>query len=131
MIGLLQRVTEAQVDVQARHVSAIGPGLLVFACAEGDTDEEAERLVKRILDYRVFPDAKGKMNLSLRDVDGALLLVPQYTLAADTLKVRASVLRQRRRRKWRNWSGICWLARAQLMPRWPAGNSVRTCGFRW
>ena len=87
MIGLLQRVTEAQVAVNGIRVGAIGPGLLVFACAEnGDRDAEAERLVERILNYRVFADANGKMNLSLRDIGGALLLVPQFTLAADTRK---------------------------------------------
>ncbi|HKB83686.1 MAG TPA: D-aminoacyl-tRNA deacylase [Burkholderiales bacterium] len=87
MIGLLQRVSEAQVEVEGRRICAIGPGLLVLACAErGDSKREAERLVERILDYRVFSDGNGKMNLSLRDVAGALLLVPQFTLAADTTK---------------------------------------------
>jgi D-tyrosyl-tRNA(Tyr) deacylase len=87
MIGLLQRVTEAQVDVNGSCVGAIGPGLLVLACAEkGDEASEAERLIERILNYRVFADVNGKMNLSLRDVSGALLLVPQFTLAADTQK---------------------------------------------
>ena len=87
MIGLLQRVTEARVDVGANRVGAIGPGLLVFACAQrGDTDAQAERLIERLLNFRVFSDVNGKMNLSLRDVGGALLLVPQFTLAADTKK---------------------------------------------
>lgn len=85
MIGLLQRVTEAHVDVEGIRVGSIGPGLLVLACAErGDSELEAERLVERMLKYRVFADTDGKMNLSLRDVGGALLLVPQFTLAADT-----------------------------------------------
>lgn len=87
MIGLLQRVTEARVEVGQILVGAIGPGLLVLACAErGDTESEAERLVERLLDYRVFADGDGRMNLSLRDVRGGLLLVPQFTLAADTSK---------------------------------------------
>jgi D-tyrosyl-tRNA(Tyr) deacylase len=87
MIGLLQRVTEAYVEVDGIRIGAIGPGLLVLACAErGDAELEAERLVERILSYRVFSDVNGKMNLSLRDVGGALLLVPQFTLAADTKK---------------------------------------------
>jgi len=87
MIGLLQRVTEAQVNVDGSCVGAIGPGLLVLACAEnGDGASEAERLIERILNYRVFADVDGKMNLSLRDVGGGLLLVPQFTLAADTRK---------------------------------------------
>ena len=87
MIGLLQRVSEAHVDVDGKTIGAIGPGLLVLVCAErGDTVTEAERLLERLLDYRVFADAAGKMNLSLRDVAGGLLLVPQFTLAADTSK---------------------------------------------
>ncbi len=87
MIGLLQRVTEAQVEVDGSSIGAIGPRLLVLACAErGDSELEAARLVERILNIRVFSDVNGKMNLSLRDVGGALLLVPQFTLAADTRK---------------------------------------------
>ena len=87
MIGLLQRVSEAHVDVDGRTIGAIGPGLMVLVCAErGDTVAEAERLLERLLAYRVFADSAGKMNLSLRDVAGGLLLVPQFTLAADTAK---------------------------------------------
>jgi len=87
MIGLLQRVSSAQVEVDERVVAAIGRGLLVFCAVEsGDGTDEADRLLERLLGYRVFPDAQGKMNLSLRDVEGALLLVPQFTLAADTRK---------------------------------------------
>ncbi len=87
MIGLLQRVTEAHVDVDGCRIGSIGPGLLVLACAErGDGESEAERLVERMLKYRVFSDVNGKMNLSLQDVGGGLLLVPQFTLAADTRK---------------------------------------------
>jgi D-tyrosyl-tRNA(Tyr) deacylase len=87
MIGLLQRVSQARVEVEGEVVGAIGPGLMVLVCAErGDGTAEADRLLERLLGYRVFSDAQGKMNLSLRDVDGALLLVPQFTLAADTSK---------------------------------------------
>ena len=87
MIGLLQRVTEAHVEVDGSRIGSIGPGLLVLACAErGDSEIEANRLVERLLTYRVFADVDGRMNLSLRDVGGALLLVPQFTLAADTSK---------------------------------------------
>jgi len=87
MIGLLQRVIEARVEVGANLVGAIGPGLLVLACAQrGDTDAQAERLVERLLGFRVFSDDNGRMNRSLQDVKGALLLVPQFTLAADTRK---------------------------------------------
>ena len=87
MIGLLQRVTRAQVDVDDRTVGAIGIGLMVLVCAErGDREAGADRLLERLLNYRVFSDADGKMNLSLRNVGGGLLLVPQFTLAADTRK---------------------------------------------
>jgi D-aminoacyl-tRNA deacylase len=87
MIGLLQRVSRAKVEVDGASVGEIGAGLLVLACAErGDTESEADRLLERVLGYRVFGDAEGRMNLSLRDVHGGLLLVPQFTLAADTHK---------------------------------------------
>jgi len=87
MIGLLQRVSEASVDVGGKKIGAIGPGLMVLVCAErGDGVPEAERLVERLLACRVFADADGKMNLSVKDVAGGLLLVPQFTLAADTSK---------------------------------------------
>jgi D-tyrosyl-tRNA(Tyr) deacylase len=85
MIGLLQRVSHARVDVAGVTVGAIEQGLLVLVCAErGDTSAQADRLLDRLLNYRVFADAAGKMNLSLRQVRGGLLLVPQFTLAADT-----------------------------------------------
>lgn len=87
MIGLLQRVVEASVEVDGQDIAAIGPGLLVLACAErGDTVADADRLAARLLDYRVFADAAGKMNLSLKASGGGLLLVPQFTLAADTTR---------------------------------------------
>jgi D-tyrosyl-tRNA(Tyr) deacylase len=92
MIGLLQRVTEAAVVVGDRTVAGIGHGLLVLVGVEkDDTEQTAERLAERILDYRVFADAEQRMNLGLRDAGGGLLLVPQFTLAADTHKgLRAS-----------------------------------------
>ncbi|MDZ7734877.1 MAG: D-aminoacyl-tRNA deacylase [Gammaproteobacteria bacterium] len=87
MIGLLQRVTEARVDTGNECLGAINTGLLVLIGVEkNDTEAEADRLVERLLTYRVFPDADGKMNLSLSDIHGGLLLVPQFTLAADTGK---------------------------------------------
>jgi len=87
MIGLLQRVAEASVSVDASEVARIGPGLLVLVGIErGDGDREAARLLERLVTYRVFPDAGGRMNLSLEDTGGGLLLVPQFTLAADTGK---------------------------------------------
>jgi len=87
MIGLLQRVAQARVEVDGTTVGAIGRGLLLLLCAErGDDRTQADRLLERVLGYRVFGDAEGKMNLSLRDVGGGLLCVPQFTLAADTHK---------------------------------------------
>jgi D-aminoacyl-tRNA deacylase len=92
MIGLLQRVSEARVVVAGETAGAIERGLLVLVGVQrGDDEARAERLLERLLGYRVFPDAQDRMNLSLRDIDGGLLLVPQFTLAADTRKgTRAS-----------------------------------------
>jgi D-tyrosyl-tRNA(Tyr) deacylase len=85
MIGLIQRVSQAAVAVDGETIGAIGRGLLVLVCAEkGDTEREAEALLAKLLGYRVFPDEAGKMNRSLSDLAGGLLLVPQFTLAADT-----------------------------------------------
>ncbi|KFI23509.1 D-aminoacyl-tRNA deacylase [Nitrosococcus oceani] len=87
MIALLQRVTQAQVTVAGEVIARIGPGLVVLVGIErGDGPPQAERLLERLLSYRVFADSKGHMNLSLADVEGALLVVPQFTLAADTRK---------------------------------------------
>jgi len=87
MIGLLQRVSSARVEVADKNVGAIGRGLLVYVGVERDDNESrADRLLDRLLGYRVFPDTEGKMNLSVTDVNGGLLLVPQFTLAADTKK---------------------------------------------
>ena len=85
MIALIQRVTEARVEVAGQAVGAIGRGILALVGVErGDGEAQAERLAERVLGYRVFPDAEGKMNLSLLDIQGELLAVPQFTLAADT-----------------------------------------------
>jgi len=87
MIGLLQRVTHAQVAVDGEVIAEIGRGALVLIGVEaGDRAQQADRLLERVLGYRVFPDEEGRMNRSLRDVAGGLLLVPQFTLAADTRK---------------------------------------------
>jgi D-aminoacyl-tRNA deacylase len=92
MIALLQRVSEAQVRVGGEEVAAIGRGVLaLIGVRRGDDAAAVERLLERLLGYRVFPDPEGRMNLSLREVGGGLLLVPQFTLAADTNKgTRAS-----------------------------------------
>ena len=95
MIGLLQRVTEATVSVDGETIGEIGPGLMVLvAVHRDDTEKDIGRLAERILGYRVFPDDEDRMNRSVRDDSKGLLLVPQFTLAADTKKgTRASFTR--------------------------------------
>ena len=92
MIGLLQRVSHADVAVGGRTIGKIDRGLMVLvAVHRDDTDKDVSRLAERLLGYRVFPDEEGRMNLSVRDIDGGMLLVPQFTLTADTKKgTRAS-----------------------------------------
>jgi D-tyrosyl-tRNA(Tyr) deacylase len=85
MIALLQRVRQARVEVAGAVVGEIGPGLLALVCAEqGDGEAEAGKLLAKVLKLRIFGDAAGKMNRSLQDVGGGLLVVSQFTLAADT-----------------------------------------------
>ena len=87
MIALIQRVTEARVEVGGEIAGAIGRGIVALVGVErGDSEAEALRLVEKVLGYRIFPDAEGRMNLSLLDVRGELLAVPQFTLVADTKK---------------------------------------------
>ena len=87
MIALIQRVTEARVEVDGETVGAIGAGLLVLVALEpADGEMQARRMCERLLGYRVFADEAGRMNRSVTDVRGGLLLVPQFTLAADTAK---------------------------------------------
>jgi D-tyrosyl-tRNA(Tyr) deacylase len=87
VIALLQRVLHARVEVDGETVGAIGPGLLVLLAVEPrDTPAGADECIDRLLRYRVFADSEGRMNLSLLDDGGGLLLVPQFTLAADTRK---------------------------------------------
>ena len=95
MIGLLQRVSTARVEVDGKTLGQIDRGLLVLvAVHRDDTEKDVLRLAERLLGYRVFPDDEGRMNLSVRQIDGGLLLVPQFTLAADTKKgTRASFTR--------------------------------------
>ncbi|MEW6099999.1 MAG: D-aminoacyl-tRNA deacylase [Pseudomonadota bacterium] len=85
MLALVQRVAEARVEVAGEVVGAIGRGLLVFVCAEpGDTEAQADQLVAKLLKLRIFSDEAGKMNRSVQDIGGGLLIVSQFTLAADT-----------------------------------------------
>jgi D-tyrosyl-tRNA(Tyr) deacylase len=95
MIGLLQRVSHAEVKVDDKTIGQIGRGLMVLvAVHRDDTDKDVARLAERLLGYRVFADDKGRMNRSLCDISGGLLLVPQFTLTADTKKgTRASFTR--------------------------------------
>jgi len=87
MIGLLQRVTQSSVAVDGEIIGSIDTGLMVLIGIEKNDDQnKADRLLERILSYRVFPDDEDKMNRSLQDIQGGLLLVPQFTLAADTKK---------------------------------------------
>ncbi len=84
-MALVQRVARAHVEVAGQTVGSIGPGLLVLLCAQnGDTPAHAERLLAKLLKLRIFSDAAGKMNRSVQDVQGGLLIVSQFTLAADT-----------------------------------------------
>jgi D-tyrosyl-tRNA(Tyr) deacylase len=85
VIALIQRVTSASVAIGGENVASIGAGILALVGVErGDTEGEAQRLAERVLGYRIFADAAGKMNLSLKDIGGELLAVPQFTLVADT-----------------------------------------------
>ncbi|MBP0482287.1 D-aminoacyl-tRNA deacylase [Sagittula salina] len=84
---LIQRVSHARVDVGAETVGQIGPGLLILVCAmQGDTDAQADKLAAKIAKLRIFQDAEGRMNRSLRDIAGRALVVSQFTLAADTAR---------------------------------------------
>ncbi len=85
MISIIQRVTQAKVTVNGSDIGVIGTGIMALVAVEKtDTPKQADRLLERILNYRIFADADDKMNLSLRDIQGGLLLVPQFTLAANT-----------------------------------------------
>lgn len=87
MIGLLQRVKNASVTVNDQVIGAVKQGLLVLVCAEkGDSAEQCEKLAKKVLAYRIFEDENGKMNKSVSDIGGEILIVSQFTLAADTAK---------------------------------------------
>jgi len=87
MISIIQRVTTAKVTVNNQEIGKIDTGIMALVAVEkDDTQKDAERLLERILNYRIFADDNDRMNLSLRDIKGGLLLVPQFTLAADTQK---------------------------------------------
>lgn len=119
MIALIQRVSEARVEVAGETVGAIGAGILALIGVErGDMFAEAARLAERVLGYRIFPDAEGRMNLSLASAGGGLLAVPQFTLAADTHKgarpsFSAAASPQEGERLFHDF---VWLARARHAP---------------
>ena len=118
MIGLLQRVSEASVTVYGRRIAEIGPGLLVLvAVLPGDREADVARLAERILSYRVFSDAEGRMNLSVMDEGLELLLVPQFTLAANTKKgTRASFTGAASPEKGREYFGLLLDACRERLP---------------
>ena len=87
MITIIQRVTQAKVTIEGVDIGKIDQGIMALVAVEKeDSEKQADRLLERILNYRIFADANDKMNLSLRDIKGGLLIVPQFTLAADTQK---------------------------------------------
>ncbi|MGZ8239943.1 MAG: D-aminoacyl-tRNA deacylase [Methylobacter sp.] len=87
MITIIQRITTAKVTIENQDIGKIDAGIMALVAVEKeDTQKDAERLLERILNYRIFADSNDRMNLSLRDINGGLLLVPQFTLAADTQK---------------------------------------------
>ncbi len=119
MISLIQRVTEARVEVDGETVGSIGAGLLVLVAVEpNDGDAQARRMCERLLGYRVFADDAGRMNRSVTDVRGGLLLVPQFTLAADTTKgMRPSFTSAAAPEDGKQWFGrLVELARAAHVP---------------
>ena len=119
MIALIQRVREAHVDVDGQTVGRIGPGLLALVAVQPhDGEAQTQRMVERLLGYRVFADAEGKMNLSLTDTGGGLLLVSQFTLAADTDKgMRPSFTSAAAPEAGRRWfERLVELARARHAP---------------
>jgi D-tyrosyl-tRNA(Tyr) deacylase len=133
VIALVQRVAEARVVVGGATAGAIGRGLLVFVCAEpADGEAQAVRLVDKLLKLRIFGDAAGRMNRSLQDVGGGLLVVSQFTLAADTRAATVPALpaRPRPRRAARSTRRCCgWRASGTRWSR-PA-SSVPTCRCTW
>ena len=132
MIALIQRVTRADASVDGRTLGAIDRGILALVGVHrGDEAAQAARLLERILTYRVFPDDAGRMNLSLVDIDGGLLLVPQFTLAADTHKgTRAGFSGAAEPAvAQRLFDDLVALARERHSG-WLPGNSARTCRWR-
>ena len=135
MISVLQRVSEARVQVDGQTIGHIGTGLLVLLCAEpADTRDIADRLIAKLLRLRVFGDDAGRMNRSVQDVAGGLLIVSQFTLAADTRSGNRQASLPRRRLTWRvNSTTMSCKPQPGCMRRipWPAGDSARTWWCHW
>jgi D-tyrosyl-tRNA(Tyr) deacylase len=133
MKGLLQRVRGARVEVAGEIVGAVDQGLLVLVAVEpDDTRASADKLLHKLLNYRVFSDAEGKMNLSLADVGGGLLLVSQFTLAADTKSGLRPSFSTAAPPAWaRNCSTIYSAKRNRCMALWHQVDSARICRCTW
>ena len=134
MIALIQRVTEAAVTVDAQIVGKIGRGVLALVGVQrGDDDAAAARLLERVLTYRIFEDEAGRMNRSLADIAGGLLLVPQFTLAADTRKgTRAGFSgAEQPERAESAVRGAGFDGAERATRRWPPAHSARICRWRW
>jgi D-tyrosyl-tRNA(Tyr) deacylase len=132
MIALIQRVSRADVQVESETVGAIGRGILaLIGVRRGDDTVAADRLLERLLTYRIFSDEQGKMNLSLRDTQGELLLVPQFTLAADTHKgTRAGFSTRPRRMRHAGCSTISSFGHGLYTALWRRVYSVLICRCR-
>ena len=132
MIALIQRVSAGSVRIEGEAIGAIDGGVLaLIGIVRGDDRSRADRLLQRMLDYRVFPDAAGRMNLSLRQTGGGLLLVPQFTLAADTGRgSRASFTPAAARRRPPHCSLTWWNKPGRCTSRSRRDVLVRTCRCR-
>ena len=133
MIALLQRVSQASVQVQGEVIGQIGAGLLVLLCAEkGDTEAVAEKLLAKMLKLRIFSDDAGKMNLSVQNVDGGLLVVSQFTLAADVGSgTRPGFRGQQLPRRRAAFTTILWRRPARCIHRYKPGVLPPTCRWPW
>ena len=134
MIALVQRVRQAHVDVAGQTLGAIEQGLLVFVCAEPqDGDASAAKLVAKLLKLRIFADDAGKMNRSLQDVAGGLLIVSQFTLAADTSAGNrpSFTAAARRPRSGVRFTSVCWRWRARRIRMSQRASSVPRCRCTW
>ena len=133
MKALLQRVSEARVQIDGETVARIAQGLLVLVCAErGDSEKEADKLLAKILKLRIFSDAQGKMNLSVTDVTGGLLIVSQFTLAADVSGGnRPSFTQAALPEDGRRLYDYSCSRQRRSMPSCRPGNSAPTCRCIW